>query len=403
MTRLLGSKSILTARTCPNMVKDHDPDDLKFINDNEVPLHIVGWLVSAIFTFQASIITLYLIKQHWKYYYEPSQQRYIVRLLLIVPIYTILNWLSYFFFHGSVYIDTFRDAYQAYAITSFFNLLLQCLGENDETRMRKLSNIKSTRSPAPFCCIYFNPSEHKTLLKRLRIGILQYVLILYATTFIALILQATGFYCQESFSIYFPQIYLITVQTISGFIANICMNMLFTPVQKILVNDYPWSLRNICVNTALFLVTYQGHALGFLVFLGYIRETKYWTAHNISTGIQAILVSIELAIISLIQMKAFRYKDYRPDPRKPTPILESMKDSLIPVDLYHDFIYAIRYIYNRALKRPTTSDIWPNDRPTIEPTPPKPTFMDRFTNLFTKPFYKSQENAPIQPQRPPTP
>ncbi|CAG8836909.1 4232_t:CDS:2, partial [Racocetra persica] len=155
--------------TCPNMVKEPDPDDFKFMNNNGVPLHIVGWLTSGIFTFQASIVTLYLIKQHWKYYYEPSQQRYIVRLLLIVPMYTIFNWLSYFFVHASVYIDTFRDAYQAYAIISFFNLLLQCLGENDDIRMQRLSSIKSTRSPVPFCCIYFNPSEHRTLLKRLRI------------------------------------------------------------------------------------------------------------------------------------------------------------------------------------------------------------------------------------------
>ncbi|CAG8626424.1 44008_t:CDS:2 [Gigaspora margarita] len=396
--------SMLTSRTCPYMDKDHDPNDLIFIYDNGVPLHIVGWLVSGIFTLQASIVTLYLIKQHWKYYYEPSQQRYIVRLLLIVPMYTIFNWLSYFFFHESVYIDTFRDAYQAYAITSFFNLLLHCLGENDEIRMRKLSTISSTRSPAPFCCIFFNPSEHRTLLKRLRFGILQYVVILYATTFIALILEAAGVYCQDLYSIYFPQIYLVIVQTISGFIANICMNMLFTPVQEILAKEYPWFLRNICVNTALFLVTYQGHALGFLVSLGYIRETQYWTAHNISTGIQALLVSVELAIISLIQMKAFRYRDYRPDPRKPTVILESMKDSLIPTDLYRDFSYAIRYIFNRVLRRPTISDLWPNDRPTPEPIPPpKPTFWERLTNPFVKLFQRPQENVPIQPQRPATP
>ncbi|CAG8780995.1 26626_t:CDS:2, partial [Racocetra persica] len=213
-----------------------------------------------------------------------------------------------------------------------------------------------------------------------------------------------GLYCQQSYSIYFPQIYLMTVQTISGFIANICMNMLFMPVQEILANDYPWFLRNICVNTALFLVTYQGHALGFLVFLGYIRETKYWTPYNISTGIQAVMVSIEFTILSLIQMKAFRYKDYRPDSREPTLILESMKDSLIPIDLYRDFVHAIRYIYNRALRRPTTSDLWPNDRPTVEPTPPpKPTFFDRLSNLFMRPLYRPQENAPIQPQKPPTP
>ena len=38
-------------------------------------------------------------------------------------------------------------------------------------------------------------------------------------------------------------------------------------------------------------------------------------------------------------MKAFRYKDYRPDTRKTTPMLPAMKDSLIPIDLFKHIKY----------------------------------------------------------------
>ena len=75
--------------------------------------------------------------------------------------------------------------------------------------------------PFPFFCLSYNPSENRILLKRL--GILQYVFIVYTTMFAALVLQVTGKYCKESFSVYFPQIYLVIIRASSEFIANICM------------------------------------------------------------------------------------------------------------------------------------------------------------------------------------
>ncbi len=66
-------------------------------------------------------------------------------------------------------------------------------------------------------------------------------------------------------------------------------------------------------------------------------------------------------------MKAFRYKDYRPDPRETTSILKAMKDSLIPIDLFKEFLYASKYIYRRLLNKPLPKNLWPNDIPSPVP------------------------------------
>src|ERR1043165_2082375 len=115
----------------------------------------------------------------------------------MVPIYTIFDLLSYFFIRQSIYFTTIRDAYQAASVLAFFNLLLEYLGPS---RSRKLARMTSTPAPFPFCCFIFNPSKHKLLLPGLKLGVLQYVLVLYLTTFIALILQFLGVYCKESWS-----------------------------------------------------------------------------------------------------------------------------------------------------------------------------------------------------------
>ena len=54
------------------------------------------------------------IYQHLKFYTNPNEQRWIVRILFIVPIYAFDSWLSLLFFEQSyyVYFDSVRDCYE---------------------------------------------------------------------------------------------------------------------------------------------------------------------------------------------------------------------------------------------------------------------------------------------------
>lgn len=52
---------------------------------------------------------------HLRYYSSPNEQRHIVRILFIVPIYAFDSWLSLLFFTNEeyyVYFDTVRDCYE---------------------------------------------------------------------------------------------------------------------------------------------------------------------------------------------------------------------------------------------------------------------------------------------------
>lgn len=52
---------------------------------------------------------VYLIVQHLRYYSRPVHQRYIVRIILMVPIYAIYSVLSLIFFTKQVYFALLRD------------------------------------------------------------------------------------------------------------------------------------------------------------------------------------------------------------------------------------------------------------------------------------------------------
>lgn len=52
---------------------------------------------------------------HLRFYSSPREQRHIVRILFIVPIYAFDSWLSLLFFTNDqyyVYFDTVRDCYE---------------------------------------------------------------------------------------------------------------------------------------------------------------------------------------------------------------------------------------------------------------------------------------------------
>ncbi|KAJ8791679.1 hypothetical protein J1605_020401 [Eschrichtius robustus] len=73
--------------------------------------------ISGFFVWTALLITCHQIYMHLRCYSCPNEQRYIVRILFIVPIYAFDSWLSLLFFTNDqyyVYFGTVRDCYEEF-------------------------------------------------------------------------------------------------------------------------------------------------------------------------------------------------------------------------------------------------------------------------------------------------
>jgi hypothetical protein len=53
-----------------------------------------------------------LSRQH---YHKPTLQLYIIRILIIVPVYALLSWLSLTFPSIAIWFNTIRDVYERHA------------------------------------------------------------------------------------------------------------------------------------------------------------------------------------------------------------------------------------------------------------------------------------------------
>jgi len=78
---------------------------------------------------------------HTEYYTRPRLQRHVIRILWMVPIYSLDAWFALRFIYARAYLDPIREIYEAYVIYNFYaylmNFLEDELGMVDEHLAKK--------------------------------------------------------------------------------------------------------------------------------------------------------------------------------------------------------------------------------------------------------------------------
>ena len=106
--------------------------------------HLIFWNSAGLFVLIGFPISIYGIVMHLSNYNQPETQNHIVRILWMVPIYSIQSWLGLRFKDYSIYFETIRDWYEAYVLYSFLQYLIQVLG-GEEALILMLKDKSPTR------------------------------------------------------------------------------------------------------------------------------------------------------------------------------------------------------------------------------------------------------------------
>ena len=111
--------------TSVNINTNSLPDEYAFLGTWEAQLS------AGIFAFSAMALCLYQIYLHLVNYVVVNEQRWIVRILFICPVYAFCSWLSLVFWKNNeayVYFNAIRDCYEAFVIYCFLSLCFEYLG-----------------------------------------------------------------------------------------------------------------------------------------------------------------------------------------------------------------------------------------------------------------------------------
>ncbi|KAJ7502904.1 organic solute transporter Ostalpha-domain-containing protein [Mycena galericulata] len=368
----------MTNSSCPVETTPSPPS--LFQNGNLVfQAHHVGWIVAGFFTVVAVITSFWLVNKHLQWYTNKREQRYIVRLLFMVPIYATISLASYLFWNHSTPLLLIRDAYESTVLTAFFYLLLTYLSPNPDDQKAIFLKVGLSRAAdaaaladgeepkkwmLPLGFIKAKPADGLYFLQIMKWGVLQYCVIRPLTTLIAVILNYVGWYCDSSFSPRWGYIYITVIVSISVSIAMYCLIQVYIPIAVYLAPQKPL-LKLFSVKAVVFLTFWQATFLSCLSMFGVVKDTTYMTADDINIGIAALLETFEMMLFAFLHLRAFSYKPYQPfhDPKSkqppptPTPRLRSLGHVLDFRETFREIRVGCVYILDKMRGREPTPDM----------------------------------------------
>ncbi|KAI1434669.1 organic solute transporter Ostalpha-domain-containing protein [Xylaria sp. CBS 124048] len=286
--------------------------------------HALALVIAASTTAFACIMSFYLIWQHALNYTKPSEQRHIIRILFMVPIYAASSFLSLWFYWHAVYYSVISEAYEAFAIASFFALMCHLVAPDlheQKQFFRQMQPITPWLPPVSWfakCCggqrgIWRTPGSGLTWFNITWIGVYQYCFIRVFMTIVAVVTEHFRKYCESSNSPVFAHVWVIGIEAVAVSIAMYCILQYYTQFRKSLA-EHKLGMKVVAIKLVIFLSFWQTIAISLATSstLHLVSANAKLAYPDIKVGIPSLLLCIEMAIFSLLHLWAFPYSPYKP-------------------------------------------------------------------------------------------
>jgi len=289
-------------------------------------------------------------------YNSPGTQVYIVRILWMVPIYSVQSWLAMRFHKQAVFIETLRDFYESYVLYSFTQFLTEVLG-GEEALILMLKDKSPTRGvhmwglqwcvkpwimgqpvrrysdyDAPQRTSYVervtaamtqSPLVNKRRGGRVswkspfyikcKFGVLQYVLIKLVCAVAVLLMEYKGWYKEGQFKWNAGYLYICYVTNISQCWALYCLIFFYYATKTELSPIRPVG-KFLSVKALVFFTWWQSVFISILVQMdmisSYRADERDWTSDDVAKGIQDYLICIEMFIAAVVHIFVFPHSEY---------------------------------------------------------------------------------------------
>uniref|UniRef100_A0A914Z702 Transmembrane protein 184B n=1 Tax=Panagrolaimus superbus TaxID=310955 RepID=A0A914Z702_9BILA len=312
--------------------------------------------IAGFFTWAALFITGHQIYQHLRWYSCPSEQRWIIRILFIVPVYAFDSWLSLLFFTNDVYVyfNSIRDCYEAFVIYSFLSLCYEYLGGESNIMAEIRGKPIRPVSYATLTCCLAGKQYTIEFLRFCKKATLQFCLIKPIMAVLTLFLMVIGKYEDGNWSLDQGYIYVTFVYNISISLALYGLFLFYTATKDIL-HPYKPVLKFLTVKSVIFLSFWQGFLLAVLGATSAIAPVYDKLGNEVigrgtvAAGYQNFLICIEMFFAAIALRFAFGVSAYIDahtvsggDEGRPVTlqsISSSLKETMNPKDIMQDAIH----------------------------------------------------------------
>ncbi|CAA2984673.1 transmembrane 184C [Olea europaea subsp. europaea] len=263
-------------------------------------------MLSLHFTFQ-------LLTQHTFYWKNPKEQKAILIIIMMAPVYAINSFVGLLDIRGGkpffMFLDSVKECYEALAIAKFLALMYSYLNIS-MSRNIVPDEIKGREIHHSFPMTLFLPSKTHLDIRTIRFlkyWTWQFVIIRPICSILMITLQILGIYpswVSWTFTV---------ILNLSFALAMYSLVVFYHVFAKELKPHKPLA-KFLCVKGIVFFSFWQGIVLDILVAMGIIRSHHFWLdTEHVEEAIQNVLVCLEMVIFSVFQQYAFNVSPYSGD------------------------------------------------------------------------------------------
>lgn len=257
----------------------------------------------------AIVISVRHIKNHLNHYVVPRFQLYIVRILAMVPIYSLTAWLALVIKseRAILILDLVRDCYEAYVIYNFVVLLIN-YGGGHLHLCRYLEGQPRMEHSFPMG-LFLRPLKlGPAFLGYVRAAVLQFVFVKPLNAALTLYLNERSAATSAPIFSLLPVI-IIIINNVSVSVALYGLVLFYHAAEPLLRPYRPFE-KFIAVKAVIFFSFWQGLALALLKRVGIIHDMSGFSADEQKTGLQDLLICAEMAIAAITHLFVFSWTEY---------------------------------------------------------------------------------------------
>ncbi|KAA8536674.1 hypothetical protein F0562_029152 [Nyssa sinensis] len=272
-------------------------------------------------------------------YTEPTYQRYIVRIIFMVPVYALMSFLSLILNESAIYFNSIREVYEAWVIYNFLSLCLAWVGGPGAVVLSLSGRLLKPNWCLMTCCFPPIPLDGR-FIRRCKQGCLQFVILKPFLVAVTFILYAKGKYEDGNFSAKQSYLYLTIIYTISYSMALYALALFYVACRDLLhpFNPVP---KFILIKSVVFLTYWQGVLVFLAAKSGFIKDAKE------AAEFQSFIICVEMLIAAVGHLYAFPYKEYAgANIGGSCGLTRSLAHALKLNDFYHDTVHQFAPTYH---------------------------------------------------------
>ncbi|XP_054821883.1 uncharacterized protein LOC129320445 [Prosopis cineraria] len=296
-------------------------------------------IVAFLCTSGAIALAVLHIYKHLLNYTEPTYQRFIVRIIFMVPVYALMSFLCLVLPDSSIYFNSVREVYEAWVIYNFLTLCLEWVGGPGAVVLSLSGRILKPSWYLMTCCLPPLPLDGR-FIRKCKQGCLQFVFLKPLLAAITLVLYAKGKYKDGNFSPKQSYLYLTIIYTISYTMALYAL-VLFYVACKDLLKPFNPVPKFIIIKSVVFLTYWQGVLFFLAAKSGFIENADE------AAQLQNFIICVEMLVAAVGHFYAFPYKEYAgANIGESRGLTASIAHALMINDFYHDTVHQFAPTYH---------------------------------------------------------